>query len=44
MTALMGLVAVVTSEVLHGAIVSDFNLIDGKEAEALAGKQLRIES
>ena len=35
-TALMGLVAVMTSEVLHGSIIRDCNLIDGKKAKALA--------
>lgn len=36
MTALMRLVAIVAAEILHRAIVRDFDLIDGKEAEALS--------
>ena len=37
-TPLMGLVTIVATQVLHGAVGVDFNLIDGKEAEALAIK------
>ena len=36
MTALMGLVAVMATEVLHGAVVGDGYFIDGKEAETFA--------
>jgi hypothetical protein len=42
MTALVGLVAVMAAEVLHGASSIDSNFIDGKETEALACKQLRV--
>ena len=38
MTALVGLVTVMATQVLHGAIRIDGNFIDGKEAEALATK------
>ena len=40
MAALMGLVAVLTTKVLHRSVIRDFNLIDGKETEALAAKTL----
>ena len=36
MTALMGLVAVMATEVLHRAIIRDCYFIDGKEAETFA--------
>ena len=36
MTALMGLVTVVTTEILHGAVIGYGNFIDGKKTEALA--------
>ena len=42
MTALVGLVAVMAAEVLHGASSIDSDFIDGKETEALACKQLRV--
>ena len=43
-TALMGLVAVMTSEVLHGAIVRDGNFIDGKKTEAFSIEHSLFES
>ena len=36
MTALMRLIAVVTTLVLHGAVIGDGDLIDGKKAETFA--------
>ena len=36
MTALMGLITVVATEVLHGAVIGYCYFIDGKEAETFA--------
>ena len=40
MTALMSLVTVMATEVLHRTVIRDCYFIDGKETEALAAKTL----